>query len=419
MRVKRLLSSALSLLLVGIVVPGFAFESQAAPASGLHAADWRTAQDLIEDITVGWNLGNTLDAHPDGFTVGNHSRETWTVEEQETLWGNPVTTKAMIRAIRDSGFNAIRIPVTWYPMLDSDFQVRADWMDRVQRVVDYAYNDGMIVILNTHHDESLINLGRATGVTTSNSQRFVTRIWSQISDRFATYNHRLIFECFSEPRTMGSPYEWTGGTATERANLNKLNQLCVDTIRANGHGYNSTRFLMVPTYAAAVNEVALRGWKMPTDPAGPNRLIVSLHAYVPWRFAADASASRANCPEGCRRWSASGTGSQNGVGEIISALNLARNRFPNYPIILGEMAALNRGNNASRVAWAQYYNKLATSLGMRVFWWDNGQFAVQQVNGPDNFAIFDRRTLSWPFPTLVRALLNSVKPTTNPAWGTM
>ncbi len=60
----------------------------------------KSAADFASQINVGWNLGNTLDV-----------AECW---GGETGWGNPVTTKQHITAIKEKGFNAIRIPVTWY-----------------------------------------------------------------------------------------------------------------------------------------------------------------------------------------------------------------------------------------------------------------------------------------------------------------
>jgi len=373
------------------------------------------AHEIVDFITAGWNLGNTLDAHPHGFTATGSDPETWTPEQQETWWGNPITTRENILTIRDAGFNAIRIPITFYTFIDEDFNVYEDWMNRIIEVVDYAYDAGMIVIINTHHDERLLGLGltddegnlvpqysnnpaRETLVTMDDSIGFITSIWEQLSEVFADYGQRLIFEGLNEPRTIGSPAEWGGGTEVERANLNILNQLFVDTVRGHGGGYNSNRFLMVPTYAAAVGVAAFDGWVMPTDPAGPDHIIVSLHAYTPWRFALDASTNEFT------EWSVDGTGDQDGPGPVNWALNLSRDTFPDYPIIIGEMGALNRDNLESRVAWLTFYHTLARALDMRIFWWDNGQFDIQQVNGPDQFAIFDRRTNTFPFPELVYAL---------------
>ena len=59
---------------------------------------------------IGWNLGNTLDSVD--------FRQEGSVEYYETLWGNPITTKQMIDAVKEAGFKAVRVPVTWYDHVD-------------------------------------------------------------------------------------------------------------------------------------------------------------------------------------------------------------------------------------------------------------------------------------------------------------
>nr|AGS52283.1 glycoside hydrolase family 5 [uncultured bacterium contig00061] len=107
-----------------------------------------TAAQLVSEIKIGWNLGNTFEA----------AHMTWlgenpTVTQMETGWGNPVTTKANIDALKTAGFNAIRIPVTWIKAADSNYNIRTDWMARITEVVNYAVANDMYIFLNTHHDE--------------------------------------------------------------------------------------------------------------------------------------------------------------------------------------------------------------------------------------------------------------------------
>ena len=56
-----------------------------------------TATELVANIKVGWNLGNALDATD--FGEGWLPKDA-TVAEMEEAWGVPVTTKAMITAIK-------------------------------------------------------------------------------------------------------------------------------------------------------------------------------------------------------------------------------------------------------------------------------------------------------------------------------
>ena len=54
------------------------------------------ALDWTREVVMGWNLGNSLEC-----------------PKSETEWGNPRNTREMIHAVRETGFNAIRIPVRW------------------------------------------------------------------------------------------------------------------------------------------------------------------------------------------------------------------------------------------------------------------------------------------------------------------
>ena len=97
-----------------------------------------------KELKVGWNLGNTFDAFGKSGV------------EAETSWGNPKTTKEMIDAVCEKGFNAIRIPVTYADHMGPapDYTVEPEWFDRVEEVINYALDDGMYVIINTHHEEA-------------------------------------------------------------------------------------------------------------------------------------------------------------------------------------------------------------------------------------------------------------------------
>ena len=96
-----------------------------------NAADFESAKDAVKNMGIGWNLGNTLDA--------NDATKTWkTTEEHETCWGQPVTTPELLKMMKEAGFGAIRVPVTWYQEMDANGKVNDAWMKRVKEVVDYV-----------------------------------------------------------------------------------------------------------------------------------------------------------------------------------------------------------------------------------------------------------------------------------------
>ncbi|MDE5792907.1 MAG: cellulase family glycosylhydrolase, partial [Oscillospiraceae bacterium] len=192
------------------------------------------AKKIVDNITVGWNLGNTLDCY----------NVTWSVSEFETAWGNPKTSKKMIDAIKSAGFNTVRIPVSWTDHIDEDGNIDSIWLTRVQQVVDYAMDNNMYTIINMHHDDyTWLN---PTYADEEEITKKYTKIWKQIAERFQNYDTKLLFEGLNEPRVVGSDEEWTGGTAEEHEVINHLLQTFIDTVRKSG-GNNSMRTLIITT----------------------------------------------------------------------------------------------------------------------------------------------------------------------------
>ena len=347
-------------------------------ASSAYPFDDISAAELVANIKIGWNLGNTLDAHSDKYEANT------SVSTLETLWSNPVTTKAMITTLKNAGFNGIRIPVSWFKAADSDYKIRADWMARVVQVVDYAVDNDMYILLNTHHDEHIFKF---TNAEKTESLRAFKKIWEQIADTFKNYDEKLIFEGLNEPRTIGSAAEWNGGTAEEQNNLNILHQLFVDTVRESG-GNNVKRILMVSTYAASATATAMNGLIIPADPLNTsNKIIVSIHAYVPYDFALNEKSN-------VTAWSKNNLSDTMPITEWVDrADNLFVSR--GIPVILGEFGSLGRNPEAVRSEWAEYYVSYANSKGIKCFWWDDG----------GSIKLLNRRTNTFYYPQIVAALM--------------
>jgi len=346
-----------------------------------------SAMELVNNIRIGWNLGNTLDTADLHWLPSNA-----TLSQLETAWGNPVTTKAMIDTVKNAGFNAIRIPVSWSKCVNSNYVIRNDWMRRVKQVVDYAVSNDMYIILNTHHDEGIFKF---VDSDMERSKRAFVKIWEQICETFKDYSEKLVFEGLNEPRTKGSPNEWNGGTAEERNNLNIYNQLFVDTVRASG-GNNVMRILMIPVYAASALQQPMSALVIPNDPMNnENKIIVSIHAYEPYNFALNE-----NSP--VNTWSRA---NRNDTLQITERIDRAYNIFiqKGIPVIMGEFGALNKKNEEARAEWAEFYVSYAKSKGVKCFWWDDGG----NNNPPSGFGLLIRRSNRFAFPLIIEALMKA------------
>jgi len=358
------------------------------------STDSITATEWVSNVSVGWNLGNTFDAHE------NRRSPEMTVREMETRWMRHVTTPENFAALREAGFNAVRFPVTWYKATDENYNIRTDWMARIVEVVNYILENDMQVILNTHHEEEIFQLLDDQMDETKNA---LAIIWEQIAKAFIDYDERLAFEGLGEPRTPGSEAQWRGGTEEERNNLNILNQLFVDTVRETG-GNNAQRVLIVPTYAASGAEVAQRGLVVPTDSVN-DKLAVSLHVYTPWEFALRTS------NEGT--WSQWNSSNSRYTLPITEPMDLAYELFVSngIPVVMGEMGAINRDNTDARAAWAKFYVSYARSKGIACFWWDNYRSGVVEQlewGWTQPFGLFDRVNNKFFHPEIVDALMETV-----------
>ena len=341
------------------------------------------AMSFAENLKIGWNLGNTLDS----------TRVVQDETASEMAWGSPRITEELILAVKNAGFNTIRIPVTWHHHMDESYNISEYWLGRVMEVVDYAYNNGMYVIINIHHDTDEAYF-YPSYESLDNSLEFVTAVWTQLCKTFKDYDERLIFEVINEPRLIGTDIEWWIDTSSDIGKeamdcIMQTNQTFVDLVRASG-GNNATRYLMTPSYCASYRYACDDLFSLPDDPA--NRTIASIHAYEPQNFALD---------DGGNSSFIIGRSS----GSIDEIMDMIYEKFTSkgIPAVIGEFGARDKDNLESRIAYAAYYTAAARARGITCIWWDNNAF---EGNG-ELFGLLDRSTLEWTYPDIVLAMINN------------
>jgi len=350
------------------------------------------AMRFVESMKIGWNLGNTFDATSESTPLADELKI-------ESAWVGVLTTKEMIQAVKEAGFNTIRIPVSWHNHLLENFTISEPWLNRVNEVVDYAISEGMYVIINIHHDIAK-EYYYPTSEYLLNSKTYTTAIWTQLAKRFRDYDDHLIFESVNEPRMVGTKYEWWLDMNNESCRdavecINQLNQVFVDTVRLTG-GNNATRYLMVPGYDASADSALSPAFKLPTDTVA-DRLIVSVHAYTPYNFALQGPTENGSVSN----WSMSNEASTRDIDTFMDGLY---NKYisQGIPVVIGEFGSRDKkGNLQDRVDHAAYYIRSARARGMTCVWWDNNAFSG---NG-ENFGLLDRRNVQWKYPDLLAALM--------------
>ncbi|MEM7658148.1 MAG: glycoside hydrolase family 5 protein [Bacteroidota bacterium] len=334
--------------------------------AGIGEARDISSFDLVAEMGVGWNLGNSFDV----------------TSRDKTFWGNPLPTKSVITAVKNRGFGTIRIPVTWgfHQSEVEPYTIEATYLNRVKQVVDYAFQNQMHVILNVHHDDDWV---KPNAVEAEKTKTRLSSLWTQVATFFEAYNDSLIFETLNEPRLKGVPEEWSGGTPEGRAFINEFHQVSVDAIRATG-GNNEKRHLMIPTWAASTVPAAMDDLVIPNDDP---KVIISLHSYFPWAFAGEASVS----------W-----GSDQDKVDMEAEFDKIRQKWvveESRPVILGEWGSIEDNPREIRSAYASFYAREAAERGLLTVVWDDGGM----------FGLLDRATLEWPYGDIANAIVEAAK----------
>ncbi len=368
-------------MVAGLLAAASALSAGAVQLTAAPAAAAGDAVRLVEEMGMGWNLGNTFDSAP----VKAWANSELPYVDSETGWGNPKTTKAMIAAIKNTGFDTVRIPVTWFENMDAAGNVDADYLARVKEVVDYCIDQDLHVILNVHHDGASEGANAASNAYkstidgawlwqgTSQKAKF-TSLWKQIAEYFKAYDSRLAFAGWNE-------ISWDYTVEKE------MGQAFIDTVRATG-GSNASRLLIVPANNTNLDAALASGFQLPTDSA--DMMAVEIHYYSPPEFS--IRPANASWGQTVNTW-----GSASEINEMKNDVNKLYQAFASKgtPVIIGECGVLTneQRDKASIRAWIQ--TLFSASLGydgICPVLWDSGDCGDMQY--------FGRAKLAWNDPEL-------------------
>ncbi|WP_312878064.1 glycoside hydrolase family 5 protein [Lentzea indica] len=381
------------MLTAAMSASGLVGQSSADTVQQLNAAQ------IVASMGAGWNLGNQMEAMVNGVPG-------------ETAWGNPVITQALIDRVRDSGFKTIRIPVSYLNHIGPapNYTVNASWLNRIQEVVNYAYNRGLHVVINMHGD-GYKTIGGAWLICDVSDQATIRakyqKVWQQIAQRFQNYDQRLILE------SMNENFDGTWGQPTQPcySNINAWNQIFVDTVRRAG-GNNSSRWLLVPGWNTNIDYTAGNyGFVIPSDryrspsiPSGEKRIMISVHYYSPWDFAGEENDRITQWGRGATDSSRKSTWGQEDY--LDSQLKKMYDTFvtKGYPVVVGEFGSIDKtsadsSNNRYRADFARAIVATSKKYGAATVYWDNG------VNGRYGFGLFNRNTRAVTQQGVINAIM--------------
>ncbi|UOB18735.1 cellulase family glycosylhydrolase [Abyssalbus ytuae] len=341
-----------------------------------------TAVELTGMMGVGWNVGNSLDA------VGG-----------ETAWGNPMINKQLIDAVKEAGFNTVRIPVAWSNYIqenDENYIISVEGLNRVEEVVNYVLDNDMFAIINIHWDGGWMQ-------PTYEDQNYVnnrlSKMWEQIAIHFRDYDYHLIFAGTNEVMVDGDY-----GTPTEEYYTvqNSFNQKFISTVRETG-GKNAYRYLTVQGFNTNIDHTV--NFAVIPDDIVENRMLMEVHYYDPYDFTLNVDS------DNVWQWGSiptdpSATAGWGDEDWLEAQFQKMYGTFVSQGIgvILGEYGASYREEVDGAETYREYYYEKTTESalehGMVPITWDNG------YTDNHNMGLFNRSTGEEAFPAIIDAITN-------------
>jgi endoglucanase len=337
-----------------------------------------TAKQVAAHIKLGFNIGNTLEA-PGG----------------ETAWGNPKISEELIKQVKKTGFDAVRLPVAWNVHADPDTaKIDEAWMARVKEVVRMCLDNDLFVVLNIHWDDGWLEKNVSDEMQDEVNAR-QKALWQQIATNMRDFDGHLLFASANEPDAEDS---------AQVEILLSYHQTFVDAVRATG-GRNAYRTLVVQGPKTNMEQTADLMRKLPEDTA-KDRLMVEVHCYEPYPFSLmehDESWGKPAFYWGKNNRSRKDeehNSDRNSEREIKDHFKLMKRAFAakGIPVVLGEYCAMDRSRQLSgeelelhldsRDDWHEFITKEALANGMIPFFWDTGGVLDRK-----NATVRDERTL--------------------------
>jgi len=298
----------------------------------------------------GMNIGNALEAPREG------------------AWG-VVLKQEYFQAVKDAGFNSVRIPIQWSAHAEPDppYTIDPAFFARIDWAIDQALSCGLTTAIDVHHyskmDEDPVG----------NAPRLVS-LWKQIAGRYHNRPAELFFELFNEPQNKFTDQQW--------------NDVIPDLVQAIRET-NPTRMVIIgPGYWNGLDHLPSL-----QIPEADRQIIVTFHYYKPLQFTHQAEAWM----PGSAAWKGTKWGSAQDHDVLRRDFDFAASwaREHQRPIYLGEFGASENADVESRVSWTSAVAREAERLG---FSWSYWELCA-------SFTVYDCAARRWNQPML-RALLD-------------
>jgi len=334
--------------LISLLVASCVAALPATPGSTLPpTTDHATVPQQEEIFALNQRLGR-------GVNLGNALEATY-----EGEWGM-VLQEDYFRLIAEAGFTSIRVPIRWNAHAASalPYTIDAAFLQRVDWVIDQALANDLLVVINIHHYEEMMQ------DPDGHRARFLG-IWRALAEHYQERPPTVLFELLNEPNTNLLPYRW-----------NAILKDALATIRPT----NPTRAIIVgPTSWNNANDLV--NLELPAE---DRNLIVTFHLYEPFPFT-HQGAEWVNGSDGWLGTTWEGTAAEE--RQLLTLLDKAtawavkRQR----PLFLGEFGAYSKADLPSRARWTSFVARRAEERAISWAYWEFGA----------GFGVYDRDRNAW------------------------
>lgn len=279
--------------------------------------------------------------------------------------------------LKETGFNIIGLPINWIKYCDENYVIKEEALEKVRKVVDKALEYDLYVVI-TSYDSYQDMWSSLNYYQYDKTVEIINEMWGQIGEYFKSYDERVIFSCFNEPRD----YITNSYTREGAMILNLLNQQFVDLIRSQGYN-NKYRLLLITPIWGDSSTQNLKYFKIPDD----NYLIVSLHSYSPFGFVHEESLDEISWDENAKNYQI----------ELVNIFKRIKKTFldNNIAVLMTEYGSRDKNNIIQRSKWLDFYLSVSYSCGIKCMTWDS---AIAHYENDYAFSVLNKETGTWKYP---------------------
>ena len=282
----------------------------------------------------------------------------------DPIWTDPAKARFQparhMQAIRDGGFDHVRMNLHAFAHMDADNRLSAQWLKQLDELVDAGVKAGLQVILDEHNFNEC-----AKPADIDPCRARLKAFWRQVAPRYKGASDAVVFEILNEPNGAADAV-WNDMLAENLAIIRESNP----------------RRLVI---------VGPRNWNSSDQldnlrlPEADRRLIVTFHYYTPMEFTHQGASWTPQYKNLGLTWGTAAE--QEKLQKDFDRVKAWADK-QKRPILLGEFGALETVAMAQRVAWTSAVARAAEARG---FGWSYWQF-------DSDFVLWDMKADGWVKP---------------------